>query len=155
MFWRKGMLCSSDMLSNSSRLWQGKLHMDFLLQQPLEMKFLCNSFSWKFLCNSFSWLKFQNYGDWSYQQWRYFKCFLRKIAQYVRLNRERRSGFSAFMSVFCCLASINRLSFVMPSCLHFLNDDNYEFFIISVKISEDLLMRECLISVRYYCNTAD
>lgn len=62
--------------------------------------------------------------------------------------------FSDFMSVFGGLASINTLNFVMPLCLHFLNGDNYDFFIISVKISEDLLVRECLISARYY-NTAD
>lgn len=82
-------------------------------------------------------------------------AFLRKIAQYVRLNREGGAGFSAFMSVFGWLASINTLNFVMPSCLHFLSGNNYEFFITSMRISEDLLMRECLISVRYYCNTAD
>lgn len=81
-------------------------------------------------------------------------AFLRKIAQYVRLNREERAGFSAFVSVFGWLASINTLNFVMPLCLNFLNGNNYEF-IISVKISEDLLTRECLIVVRCYCNTAD
>lgn len=82
-------------------------------------------------------------------------AFSRKIAQYVRLNREGGAGFSVFMSAFGWLASINTLNFVMPLCLHFLNGDNYEVFIISMKISEDLLMRECLISVRYYYNTAD
>lgn len=81
-------------------------------------------------------------------------AFLRKIAQYVRLNREGGAGFSAFMSVCGWLASINALNFAMPLCLHFLNGDNY-VFIISMKISEDLLMRECVISVRCYCNTAD
>lgn len=64
-------------------------------------------------------------------------AFLRKIAQYLRLNREGGAGFSAFMSVFLWLASINTLNFAMPSCLHFLNGDTYEFSIISRKISED------------------
>lgn len=83
------------------------------------------------------------------------KAFSRKITQYARLNREGGAGFSGFMSVFGWLASINTLNFVMALCLPFLNGDNYEFFIISMKISEDLLMREGLISLRYYNNIAD
>lgn len=82
-------------------------------------------------------------------------AYLRKIKQYVRLNREGGSGFSDFVSVFGWLASINTLNLIIPLRLHFLNGDNSKFFIISMKISESLLMRERLISVRYYYNIAD
>lgn len=46
-------------------------------------------------------------------------AFLRKITQYVRLERGGEAGFSGFKSVFGWLASINTLNFVMPLCLHY------------------------------------